>query len=130
MSNFTNVRLMDAALTDGHEKQIGAFRDYAKATNKTDNARINVILRRVHVTIFAGTKQAVFHTLSVCLQPQLCRKKSTHGRLLHCHLWRVLLYHIFFPNGAMFGKNATEGKMCIAIFLQLSCGTVIIQRRI
>jgi len=38
-------------------------------TNKRDNARINVTLRRVHVTVVAVEKQYVLHILSVCLLP-------------------------------------------------------------
>ena len=53
--------------------------------------------------------------------------------VLYCHLWPVRLYHFFWHyliNGAIFGKDAVELKMCVLIFTTILSETFLILRRI
>ena len=66
---------------------------YMNKHNKIGNVRINVILRRVRVIIYAVEKQC--HTLraSVCsLSYAACKALAPY---LYCHLWPLRLHQFF-----------------------------------
>ena len=83
--------------------------------SKTGNGRLNVILRRIRVTVVAIEKQCFILCVCVCsLSYPACNTPA-----LCCYLWPLQLYHIFrhyLTNITFFGKGAVEHKMCVLIF--------------
>jgi hypothetical protein len=96
------------------------------------------------------TPQAMYVSIEACWRNHCCCEKSSEYYILcvcvcnlsyraynvhvtHCHLWFVLLYHIFqhyLTNGKIFGKRLLNIKRVFWFSLQLLSETFFIQRRI
>ena len=93
---------------------------------------MNVILRRVPVTIVAVEKKEVWHNMSGCLWPYFSGMQRACA-VLCCHLWHVWINHIlshYFTKGTIFGKKFLNINCVLWFPLRLSSAVFLILRRI
>jgi hypothetical protein len=100
--------------TDGQTdmtKLIVVFPNFVKAPSKTGNVRIDVTLRRVHVTIAAVYKKYCIHErdrdrVCVCsLSYQACKMHALYYIVICVLSGPTLFFPNYVINGTIFGKS-------------------------
>jgi hypothetical protein len=81
------------------------------STNRTGNAGINVIWKRVRVTSIAVKKQKVLHILSVRCSPNyLARYAQAPYYIFLCSLSDSDIFPFYFINSTFYGKTLLNIK--------------------